>query len=59
MSGEASPAAITSRIAPEDVECGFSCGKHSLDDYFARHALSNDRKKLGATYAILTSADCR
>lgn len=34
---------ITSQIEPEDATSGFSCGKHPLDDYLKRHAVSNDR----------------
>jgi GNAT superfamily N-acetyltransferase len=30
-------------LTAEDVACGFRSGVHPLDDYFARHALANDR----------------
>ena len=30
-------------IVEADAVSGFRCGKHALDDYLARHALSNDR----------------
>jgi GNAT superfamily N-acetyltransferase len=43
---------ITSQIEPEDVTSGFSCGKHPLDDYFRRHALSNDRAGIGRAYVL-------
>jgi hypothetical protein len=36
----------------EDVAAGFQCGKRSLDDSFARHALANDQKGIGCTYVL-------
>lgn len=47
---------ITTQIAPEDVASEFTSGKHSLDDYFKRHALSNHRAGIGRTY-VLRSGD--
>ncbi len=43
---------LTTPIEASDVDAGFRCGKHSLDDYFARHALQNDRDGLGRTYVL-------
>ena len=42
----------TDSIRPEDATSGFRCGKHPLDDFFARHALDNDRQGLGKTYVL-------
>lgn len=46
------PSPLTVRIEPADVESHFTCGKRSLDDFFARHALSNDRRGIGRTYVL-------
>jgi hypothetical protein len=46
---EPEPAYRTSRIEDVDAKSGFSCGKHALDDYFARHAVANDRAGIGRT----------
>jgi hypothetical protein len=35
---EAESPYVTTSIEAADKEAGFSCGKHALDDYFARHA---------------------
>jgi hypothetical protein len=43
---------ITTQIEPDDVASEFSCGKHALDDYFKRHALSNDRAGIGRAYVL-------
>ncbi len=40
----------TGRIEPADAASGFRCGKHPLDDYFARHALANDQAGIGRAY---------
>jgi hypothetical protein len=42
----------TSRIEPADVASGFRCGKHPLDDFFARHALGNDRAGICRAYVL-------
>jgi GNAT superfamily N-acetyltransferase len=47
----------TRPIAPEDPACGFRCGKHALDDYFARHALANDRAGIGRAYVLPASTE--
>lgn len=42
-------------IAPltaEDVAAGFRSGVHPLDDYFARHALPNDRAGVSRCFAL-------
>ncbi len=42
----------TDPIQPEDLKCGFKCGNHPLDEFFARHALPNDRAGVGKTYVL-------
>jgi hypothetical protein len=48
---------VTSRIDPEDTRAGFHSGKHPLDDYFARHALANDREGIGRAYVLRRADD--
>lgn len=43
---------VTVPIEADDASAGFSCGKHSLDDYFRRHAASNDAAGIGRTYVL-------
>ena len=43
---------ITAPIEPADVEAGFSCGTHALDDYFRRHAIANDATGVGRAYVL-------
>ena len=43
---------ITTSIEATDAKSGFSCGKHALDDYFARHALPNDAAGIGRAYVL-------
>ena len=43
---------LTKPIEPADAKVGFSCGKHALDDYFARHAVSNDAAGIGRAYVL-------
>lgn len=56
MSEAESPYATTS-IEPADARSGFSCGKHALDDYFARHAVTNDAAGVGRAYVLRRGAD--
>ena len=42
----------TTPIQPEDLKCGFKCGTPPLDEFFARHALPNDRAGIGKTYVL-------
>jgi len=42
----------TSRVEAEDVASGFRCGDEALDDFFARHACSNDEREIGRTYVL-------
>ena len=49
---EASSRYLTKPIEPADARAGFSCGKHALDDYFARHAVSNDAAGIGRAYVL-------
>lgn len=48
---------MTRRIGPGDPACGFRCGKHALDDYFARHALPNDQAGIGRAYVLEASPE--
>ena len=47
----------TTRLEPADVETGFRCGKHPLDDFFARHALVNDRTGICRVYVLRRRED--
>jgi GNAT superfamily N-acetyltransferase len=47
----------TSRIEPSDARVKFSCGKHALDDYFARHAVANDASGVGRAYVLRRGPD--
>ncbi|MBI4821693.1 MAG: hypothetical protein HY791_35865 [Deltaproteobacteria bacterium] len=49
---EAGVGYVTEPIELVDTTSGFSCGKHSLDDYFARHALKNDALGIGRAYVF-------
>src|SRR5262245_44057028 len=46
------PKYVTTPIEEADAKSGFSCGKHVLDDYFARHALANDRRGIGRAFVL-------
>lgn len=46
---------VTSPIEAKDAKSGFSCGKHPLDDYLARHAIANDRVGVGRAYVMRRS----
>lgn len=39
-------------VCAEDTQSGFRSGIHTLDDYFARHALSNDRAGVGRCFVL-------
>lgn len=54
---EGRPLYATRRIRTGDPACGFRCGQHALDDYFARHAIPNDQAGIGAAYVLEASAD--
>lgn len=43
---------ITSQVEADDAASGFSCGKHPLDDYLKRHAVSNDRAGVSRAYVL-------
>ncbi len=47
----------TSPIEPADAKAGFSCGKHALDDYLARHAIANDSAGIGRAYVLRRGQD--
>ena len=40
------------RLDPADIAADFRCGKHPLDDFFARHALPNDRAGICRVYVL-------
>ena len=42
----------TEPLSASDVESDFSCGQPQLDDYFKRHALSNDWRGIGKTFVL-------
>lgn len=47
---------ITTPIEESDTKSGFSCGKHPLDDYFARHAFPNHVGDIGRAYVLRKDA---
>jgi len=47
----------TTRLETADVAAGFRCGKHPLDDFFARHALANDRAGVCRVYVARRRED--
>jgi GNAT superfamily N-acetyltransferase len=47
---------VTSAIEEADAKSSFSCGNHALDDYFARHALANDRVGVSRAYVLRPAA---
>jgi GNAT superfamily N-acetyltransferase len=53
----AAPHLAIRRIEADDTASGFRCGKHALDDYFARHALSNDQAGIGRAYVLGASPE--
>ncbi len=57
MSPAEAPIYATVRIESEDAASGFRCGKHALDDYFARHALANDLAGIGRAYVLRRFGD--
>lgn len=52
-----SPPYITVRMEAADVAAAFRSGKRPLDDYFARHAVTNDQMGIGRTYVLRGDAD--
>src|SRR5690348_13338267 len=46
------PSYATVRIEPNDAKAGFRSGVRPLDDYFSRHAISNDREGIGRAYVL-------
>ena len=42
----------TRAIVDEDPASSFSCGRPELDDFFARHALANDRRGFGRVFVL-------
>ncbi|MDQ3265275.1 MAG: GNAT family N-acetyltransferase [Myxococcota bacterium] len=47
----------TTPIQPADAKAGFACGNHSLDDFFARHAVANDAAGVCRVYVRRREAD--
>ncbi|MFZ5478063.1 MAG: hypothetical protein ACOZNI_14910 [Myxococcota bacterium] len=41
------------RIVVQDVDRDFRSGVHALDDYFARHALANDRTGVSRCFVLV------
>jgi GNAT superfamily N-acetyltransferase len=48
----AGPSSTIQRIESADAASGFTSGQRPLDDYFARHALTNDAAGIGRTYVL-------
>lgn len=44
-------------IGPADPSSGFRSGTHALDDYFQRHALTNDQADIGRAYVFAASTE--
>lgn len=42
----------TRLMEPRDALAGFRCGVHALDDFFARHALTNDAAGIGRVFVL-------
>lgn len=42
----------TTPLTEKDASSGFHSGEHALDDYFRRHALSNEEAGVGRTYVL-------
>ena len=55
MNAQSTP--LTVRLDVDDVASEFRCGSRSLDAFFARHALANDRRGIGSTYVLRREAD--
>lgn len=53
---EAGDGYLTELIRPGDAKADFTCGKHALDDYFARHAAANDAAGIGRAYVLRRTA---
>lgn len=47
----------TRPIGPADPSSGFRSGTHALDDYFQRHALTNDHGDVGRAYVLDASTE--
>lgn len=43
---------MISPVSPDDAGAGFRSGVHPLDDYFARHALPNDRAGVSRCFVL-------
>ena len=43
---------ITSPLTPADAKAGFSSGVHPLDDFFRRHALTNQEAGVSNTFVL-------
>lgn len=47
----------TRTFESSDAATGFRCGKHSLDDFFKRHAAKNDALGVGRTFVLTRDLD--
>ncbi len=47
---------ITRRVERADTRSGFACGEESLDTFFRRFALGNQKAHVGATYVLRRNA---
>ena len=43
---------MTHPITEEDLRAGFTCGQRDLDQFFTKHALSNDQQGIGKTFVL-------
>lgn len=55
MSAQEGASYKTARLQPEHLAAGFRCGKHPLDDFCARHALTNDHAGICRVYVLRRS----
>ena len=44
-------------VSERHASLGFFCGKVELDDFFARHAVDNDRRGIGKTFVLCRGTD--
>jgi hypothetical protein len=51
------PAPRTDRMAESDLVTEFRFGEPALDDFFRKHALSNDERSIGRTYVLRRRGD--
>ncbi len=54
---EPEPPHTATSIDPADTKAGFFSGVHALDDYFARHAVPNDKSGVSRAYVLRRGAE--